>query len=162
MKPLSLILWVLTLLVGANAMIFFWRGADAVLHYDGLYRSLWVFKMLTYIGIAVLVGYIFLIRRSLSNQDGIKAISQIRNFCKIAFFAAFFNSLANAGMETYMEFGRQNLVGWEDAKRRFLFHALEQLFDGSLLVYIVVISVFLLTGFVGLAMRLKSENESFI
>ncbi len=162
MKTLNIILWVIVLLVGFNALLFFWRGLDIVINHDGLLRLLWIFKMATYTGIIALIYYVFRIRQGLFDQEGTKVIGRIRVLCGIAILTALFNSLANAGLETRADLVRQNLTGWKEAKGRFLLHTLEQLLDVHLLIYILIVSVFLLAGFVKLAAQLKSENESFI
>lgn len=161
MKTLNIILWIIVLIVGANSLLFFLRGGNTVLNYGGLVQLLWMFKMMTYTGIILLVYCVFRVRHALMAQDGAAVIRHIRVLCGISFVAALFNSLANAGMETYKEFGK-TLVSWQDARGRFWFHALEQVFDGSLLIYILIISLFLLSGFARIAAQLKSENESFI
>ncbi len=161
MKILNFILWTIVLIVGANSLLFFWRGGSAVVDHDGLLQLLWIFKMMTYTGIIFLVYQVFRVRQALLTQDGPAVIRHIRVLCAIAFSSALFNSLANAGLETQMQFGKK-LVSWQEAKERFWFHALEQIFDGSLLIYILIISLFLLSGFARIATQLKSENESFI
>ncbi len=161
MRTLNIILWVIVVVAGANSLLFFWRGGDAVLNHEGLLQLLWIFKMITYTGIIFLVCQVFRVRQALLTQDGPAAIRHIRVLCGIAFIAALFNSFANAGLETQIEFGK-NPVSWQEAKGSFWFHALEQVFDGSLLIYILIISLFLLSGFARIAARLKSENESFI
>lgn len=161
MKILNVVLWIIVLAVGANSLLFFWRGGNAVLDHDGLVRLLWIFKMMTYTGIIFLVYQVFRVRQALLAQDGPAVIRHIRVLCAIAFSAALFNSLANAGLQTQMEFGK-NPANWEEAKGRFWSYALEQVFDVSLLIYILIISLFLLSGFARIAAQLKSENESFI
>lgn len=161
MKTLNVILWIIVLVVVANSLLFFWRGGSAVLNQGGLLQLLWIFKMMTYTGIIFVVYQVFRVRQALLTQDGQAVIRHIRILCGAAFIAALFNSLANAGLETQMEF-RKHPLSWHEAKGRFWFHALEQVFDGSLLIYILIISLFLLCGFARIAAQLKSENESFI
>lgn len=161
MKILNTILWIIVWVVGANSLLFFWRGGSAVLNHDGLLQLLWIFKMTTYTGIIFLLYHVFRVRQALLAQDGQAVIRHIRVLCGIALIAALFNSFADAGLKTQMEFGKE-LVGWQEAQGRFWFYALEQVVDGSLLVYILIISLFLLSGFARIAVQLKSENESFI
>lgn len=161
MKILDIILWTIVLIVGANSLLFFWRGGSAVVEHDGLLQLLWIFKMTTYTGIIFLVYQVFRIRQALLTQDGPAVIRHIRVLCIIAFSAALFNSLANAGLVTQMQFGK-NLVSWQEAKGRFWSYALQQVFDEQLLIYILIVSLFLLSGFARIATQLKSENESFI
>src|SRR5690606_36108006 len=99
-----------------------------------------------YTGIILLLYRVFRVRQALLSQDGLAMIGHIRVLCGIAFVTAFFNSLANAGMETQKEFGKA-LVGWPEAQGRFWFHVFEQVFDVSLLIYILIVSLFLLSGF---------------
>jgi len=161
MRTLNIILWTIVLIVGLNSLLFFGRGGHIVLNYDGLLRLLWIFKMITYSGIIMLLYGVFCVRQALLAQNGLAVLRYIRVMCGVAFGAALSNSLANAGLETQSEFGK-HLVGWQEAKGRFFFHALEQVFDVSLLIYVLIIALFLLSGFARISAQLKSENESII
>lgn len=161
MKVLNVLLILLVVVVGANSLVFFWRGMTSVVNDEGLLRLLWVFKMAASTGVIFILFYVFRIKAAVLAKDGDLAGSRIRIACGIGLLAAFFNSLAEAGIKTQMEFSGR-LVGIGEAKKRLLAHALEGIFDQNILVYVLILALFLLTGFVQLASQLKSENESFI
>ena len=161
MKMLNVILVLLVVVVGANSLLFFWRGMTSVVNDEGLMRLLWVFKMAAHAGVILILWYVFRIKSAVQAKDGDLAGNRIRIACGIALLAVFFYSLAEAGIKTQMEFSGK-LVSVSEAKGRLLAHVLEGIFDQNILVYVLIIALLLLTGFVRLASQLKSENESFI
>lgn len=120
--------------------------------------------MLAYIGVISTLYFVFRIRKLLKGGDYFRQdiIRYIYKLCGIAFGAALCNSAANACMETFKEFGKKHFVGLAEVKGRLTLHLFEQVFDVNLLVYVLIISLFLLTTFFLKAIEIKTENESFI
>ncbi|WP_461137204.1 hypothetical protein [Spirosoma lituiforme] len=162
MKAINTTFWVIAVLIGLQCLLFLYRGVSIIGEYTGVLRWMWIFKIVTYLGIVIMGFLVFRIKKSL-NLSGFfdsQNVKQLRSFGFLGLGVAIFNSLANAGMSTWHYYKKE--VSFEQAQGKFLFYFAEHVFDHSLIVYVLVLSILLLTYFTQKAIEVKSENEAFI
>lgn len=162
MKTVNIIFWILAVLIGLQCALFIFRGVSAMGSAAGVIRWMWIFKILTYFAITGMGFLIFKIKSTFKNKGFFdkENVQQLRSFGFIGLVATLFNSLANACMNTWAFFQRP--VSFEEAQEKFYFYFSENIFDHSLVVYVLVLSVILLAYFAQNAIVVKGENEAFI
>lgn len=162
MRVINTIFWIISILIGLECLLFVYRGLSIINDYTGVLRWMWVFKIATYLGIVAMGIIVFRIKRALNKQGFFDAtnVVQLRYFGFLALLVAFFNSAANAGMDTWHYYKRE--VSFSEAQEKLILYLAENIFDHSLIVYVLVLSILLLTYFTQKAIVVKGENEAFI
>lgn len=162
MKLINAIFWVIAVLTGLQCLFFIYRGVDIINQYDGILRWMWVFKIATYAGILGMGYMVFRIKKTLLQKGYFEQanIRQLQGFGLLSLAVAISNSLANAGMSTWHYYHKP--VSFQEARSKFAFYFAEHVFDHSLIVYVLVLSILLLTYFTRQALAVKHENEAFI
>lgn len=162
MKAINIIFWILAVLIGLQCALFIFRGVSAMRGAEGIIQWMWIFKILTYFAISGMGFLIFMIKTTFKKKGFFDKdnVQQLHYFGSLGLVAALLNSLANACMNTWEFYQRP--VGFLEAQEKFYFYFAEHVFDHSLIVYILVLSVILLAYFAQNAIAVKGENEAFI
>ncbi|GAB4048692.1 hypothetical protein [Spirosoma litoris] len=162
MKLINIFFWTVAGLIGLQCLFFIYRGLTIISQYSGVLKWMWVFKIATYLGIVAMGILVFNMKKTLGDKGFFdpKNIQQLRSFGFLSLVVAIFNSMANAGMNTWHYYQKE--ISLQEAKGKLLFYLAEHVFDHSLIVYVLVLSVLLLTYFTQKAIEVKTENEAFI
>ncbi len=162
MKRINSIFWIVATLVVLQCMLFWMRGLMAIGYSEGNELWMWIFKILTYLGIATIGVLIYRIKNTFDTKGFFNEnnVQQLRSLGIVAFITALLNSLANACMHSNISKHAPANLG----KTNELFYTAlaEQVLDQSLITYILIFSIILLTYFTQSALRVKGENEAFI
>lgn len=162
MKTVTIIFWVLAVLIGVELFFFTYRGFSVIQEYTGVLRFMWVCKISTYVGIGLMVALLLRIINTFKKYGYFTYTSsnQLKLFGYVSLGVALTNSMANAGMDTWKYYHKQ--LSLLEARERLLFYLAENIFDQSLLVYVLILSIMLFVFFTQKALLVKQENESFI
>lgn len=163
MKTVTAIFWIVAVLIGLELLLFTYRGLFYVIgDYSGIIRWMWVCKIATYLGIGLMGTVLFRIMNTFKRQGYFthSTVNQLKLFGYVSLGAALTNSMANAGMDAWKYYHKQ--LSLLEARERLLFYLTENIFDQSLLVYVLILSIMLFVFFTQKALLVKQENESFI
>ncbi|MBD2754106.1 hypothetical protein [Spirosoma validum] len=162
MKTITIVFWAVAILIGTELLLFTYRGLSVIQDYTGVLRWMWLCKIATYVGIG-LMGIVLLRIMNIFKRQGYftqSSIRQLKLFGLLSLCVALANSMANAGMDTWKYYHKA--ISLSDARERLLFYLAENVFDQSLLVYVLILSIMLFVFFTQKALLVKQENESFI
>lgn len=162
MKKINSIFWIIATLIVLQCMFFWLRGLMAIGNSEGTALWMWVFKILTYLGIAAIGILIYRIKNTFETKGFFTegSVKQLRYLGIVAFITTLFNSTANAFIQINVSLHDPTNYGKEN---QLFYSALtEQALDQSLITYVLIFSIILLTYFTQSALRVKGENEAFI
>ncbi|PRY47120.1 hypothetical protein CLV58_101186 [Spirosoma oryzae] len=162
MKIINVLFWGVSILIGLECLLFTYRGVSIIGEYSGVLRWMWVFKIATYMGI-VAIGFLVFRMKKTFNKRGfleLTSVKQLRSVGLLALVVAMLNSFANAGMDTWHYYKKE--VSFQEAQGQFTLYLFEHIFDHSLIIYVLVLSILMLSYFAQNAIAVKRENEAFI
>lgn len=162
MKKINSIFWIIATLIVLQCMFFWLRGLMAIGYSEGTALWMWIFKILTYLGIAAIGILIYRIKNTFETKGFFteKNVKQLRSLGIVAFITTLFNSTANACIQIIAS--KQVPANYGKTHELFYSALTEQVLDQSLISYILIFSIILLTYFTQSALRVKGENEAFI
>ncbi len=161
MKVLNIVFGTIVFFVAGNFLLTLIRGSVYVIDYEGVLRWMYVFKFFTYIVIITLLYSLWKTKRALNRERyfSVNVARYMQWVCVSAFVATVFNALANAAMQTWHD-SKADIMLIESS--RFRLYVMEQFFDVSLLIYVLIVCLFLVSRYIQKAIDMKAENEMFI